>query len=139
ILLQDIWRTARISKDVCLIAVGGYGRGELFPYSDIDLLILLPEQASAEINQSIASLIGLFWDIGLAVGHSVRSLSECSEEAAKDATVQTNLLEARYLTGDRQLYRQLEVLLGDLIKPADFFHAKMQEQRQRHARFNDTA
>lgn len=139
ILLQDIWRTARISKDVCLIAVGGYGRGELFPYSDIDLLILLPEQASAEINQSIASLIGLFWDIGLAVGHSVRSLSECSEEAAKDATVQTNLLEARYLSGDRQLYRQLEVLLGDLIKPADFFQAKMQEQRQRHARFNDTA
>ncbi|PKO26234.1 MAG: [protein-PII] uridylyltransferase [Betaproteobacteria bacterium HGW-Betaproteobacteria-8] len=139
ILLQDLWRVATISKDVCLVAVGGYGRGELFPYSDVDLLILLPEQASAEVNQSIESLIGLFWDIGLAVGHSVRTLSECGEEAAKDATVQTNLLEARYLTGDRQLYRQFEALLGNLITPADFFQAKMQEQRLRHARFNDTA
>ncbi len=138
-LLQDLWRTAGISQDVCLIAVGGYGRGELFPYSDVDLLILLPENASAEVNQSIESLIGLFWDIGLAVGHSVRDLKECAEEASKDATVQTNLLEARYLTGDKALYQQFESLLGKLLDPAEFYQAKMLEQRQRHARFNDTA
>jgi [protein-PII] uridylyltransferase len=138
-LLQDLWLTANISPEVCLIAVGGYGRGELFPYSDVDLLILLPEQANADIDRSIESLISLFWDIGLAIGHSVRNLQECAEEAAKDATVQTNLLESRYLIGDKELYRRFEKLLAGLIKPAEFFQAKMLEQQQRHARFNDTA
>ncbi|MDZ4097301.1 MAG: [protein-PII] uridylyltransferase [Methylophilaceae bacterium] len=138
-LLQDLWRSANISPEVCLIAVGGYGRGELFPYSDVDLLILLPENASAEVNQSIEALIGLFWDIGLAVGHSVRDLRECADEASKDATVQTNLLEARYLTGSKNLYKQFEKLLVGLVDPVIFFQAKMLEQRQRHARFNDTA
>jgi len=138
-LLQDLWRSANISPEVCLIAVGGYGRGELFPYSDVDLLILLPENASIEVNQSIEALIGLFWDIGLAVGHSVRDLRECADEASKDATVQTNLLEARYLTGSKSLYKQFEKLLVGLVDPAIFFQAKMLEQRQRHARFNDTA
>jgi [protein-PII] uridylyltransferase len=138
-LLQDLWRSANISHEICLIAVGGYGRGELFPYSDVDLLILLPQNASAELNQSIEGLIGLFWDIGLAVGHSVRDLQECAHEASKDATVQTNLLEARYLTGSKNLYQQFEKLMADLINPASFFQAKMLEQRQRHARFNDTA
>ncbi|CAG0969177.1 Bifunctional uridylyltransferase/uridylyl-removing enzyme [Methylophilaceae bacterium] len=138
-LLQDLWQVSGISPRVCLIAVGGYGRGELFPYSDVDLLILLPKDASAALNQSIESLIGLFWDIGLAVGHSVRDLNECKEEAEKDATVQTNLLEARLLIGDKQLYRQFEALVATLIKPVEFFKAKMLEQAQRHARFNDTA
>ena len=138
-LLQDLWLAAKISPEVCLIAVGGYGRGELFPHSDVDLLILLPEQPNADIDRSIESLIGLFWDIGLAVGHSVRNLQECAEEAAKDATVQTNLLESRYLIGDKGLYRRFESLLAGLIKPAEFFLAKMLEQQQRHARFNDTA
>jgi [protein-PII] uridylyltransferase len=138
-LLQDIWQSTEINPGVCLIAVGGYGRGELFPYSDVDLLILLPAEADREIQQSIESLIGLFWDIGLAVGHSVRNLQECAEEAARDATVQTNLLEARYLAGDRRLYRQFGIEIENLVKPAEFYLAKMQEQRQRHARFNDTA
>lgn len=138
-LLQDLWLSANISPEASLIAVGGYGRGELFPYSDVDLLILLPDNASNELNQSIESLIGMFWDIGLAVGHSVRNLQECAEEASKDATVQTNLLEARYLTGSKRLYQQFEGLLQGLIDPVQFYDAKMQEQRQRHARFNDTA
>lgn len=138
-LLQDLWRAADISPEVCLIAVGGYGRGELFPYSDVDLLILLPENASAKVNESIESLVGLFWDVGLAVGHSVRTLKECAEEASKDVTVQTNLLEARYLTGNKTLYRQFSGLLTKLIDPAEFYQAKMLEQQQRHARFNDTA
>lgn len=139
VLLQDLWQAAGISPQVCLIAVGGYGRGELFPHSDVDLLILLPEQSSDAIDREIEALIGLFWDIGLAVGHSVRNLKECAEEAAKDATVQTNLLESRYLAGDKTLYRRFEQLLTDLIDPVEFFHAKMREQQQRHARFNDTA
>jgi [protein-PII] uridylyltransferase len=138
-LLRELWQNANIDPQVCLVAVGGYGRGELFPSSDVDLLILLPENASAEVNQSIESLIGLFWDIGLAIGHSVRDLKESAEEAAKDVTVQTNLLEARYLTGSKSLYRQFEQLRMGMIDPHIFFQAKMLEQRQRHARFNDTA
>ena len=89
-LLINIWEQANIDKRCCLIAVGGYGRSELYPYSDIDLLILIPEpdsqksddiQANASINAKLEALVGLLWDIGLNVGHSVRSLSECLHEA----------------------------------------------------------
>jgi [protein-PII] uridylyltransferase len=138
-LLQDIWRTTEVHPDVCLIAVGGYGRGELFPCSDVDLLILLPDESDTRIERSIESLITLFWDIGLAVGHSVRNLQECAEEAMRDATVQTNLLESRFLAGNKKLYRIFQIQIANLIKPAEFFQAKMQEQKLRHARFNDTA
>lgn len=138
-VLHDLWRNANISPEACLIAVGGYGRGELFPNSDVDLLILLPEHTDAQLNQSIESLVGLFWDIGLAVGHSVRNLRECIEEASKDATVQTNLLEARFLTGNKALYKQFESHIAACIVPEDFYQAKMQEQALRHSRFNDTA
>lgn len=86
-LLVNIWEQANLDKRCCLIAVGGYGRGELYPYSDIDLLILIPEsddlQANANINAKLEALVGLLWDIGLNVGHSVRSLSECIHEAKK--------------------------------------------------------
>jgi len=138
-LLQDIWRQLDIHEDVCLAAVGGYGRGELFPFSDIDLLILLPDQASDAINTSIEALIGIFWDIGLAVGHSVRSLSECITEASKDITIQTNLLEARFLTGNRGLYANFETSILQIMDVKHFYEAKMLEQEHRHARFNDTA
>jgi len=100
-LLVDIWAELHIDSRCCLIAVGGYGRGELYPYSDIDLLILIPDHAvnNGGLNHDIERLIGLMWDIGLNVGHSVRSLDECADEAKKDITVQTNLLESRLLTG----------------------------------------
>lgn len=138
-LLQDLWRTADIDRQVCLIAVGGYGRGELFPHSDVDLLILLPERNNDRINQEIEAMVSLFWDIGLAVGHSVRNLQECAEGASKDVTILTNLLESRFLAGNKQLYRDLEHQLKSLIDPRKFFEAKLQEQQARHARFNDTA
>src|SRR5688572_19817144 len=86
-LLKTVWLQTKIHKGCGLIAVGGYGRGELFPYSDIDLLILLPEQLPAGENLKIESLIGLLWDIGLNVGHSVRTLHECINEASIDVTV----------------------------------------------------
>ena len=90
-VLQQIWQQFDLSLTVSLVAVGGYGRGELFPYSDVDLLLLLPNQPDSAINERIEQVIGLFWDIGLAVGHSVRTLDECIVEAQKDVTVQTNL------------------------------------------------
>ena len=138
-LLRDVWQQSGLAAEVCLIAVGGYGRGELFPYSDVDLLILLPEHADAATNLNIESLIGLFWDIGLAVGHSVRDLNECITEAKKDVTVQTNLLEARLLAGNPALYAAFETTLDAAMDVHAFFEVKMREQQQRHARFNDTA
>jgi [protein-PII] uridylyltransferase len=138
-LLCDIWQQSDLAKDVCLIAVGGYGRGELFPYSDVDLLVLLPKHLDHAINKRIESVVGLLWDIGLAVGHSVRNLSECVDEAGKDVTVQTNLLEARFLVGNNQLYQEFQGSFRNTLHPQIFFEAKTQEQHQRHARFNDTA
>jgi len=142
-LLIAIWEKANIDKSCCLIAVGGYGRGELYPYSDIDLLILLPEHASDGTTINIETLVGLLWDIGLQVGNSVRSLSECIVEAKKDLTVQTNLMESRFLTGDAQLYQNfLNEIDGTLADPAivtKFYNSKLKEQKNRHAKFNDTA
>ena len=146
-MLTSIWKQANIDKKCCLVAVGGYGRGELYPYSDIDLLFLLPEsinsQSNDAVNASIEALIGLLWDIGLNVGHSVRSLSECVAEAKKDITVQTNLIESRLLTGEANLYHDfLDKINKTLESPADianFFAAKLKEQNTRHYKFNDTA
>lgn len=138
-LLRDLWQQSGLASDVCLIAVGGYGRGELFPYSDVDLLMLLPEHVDNAVNLRIESIIGLLWDIGLAVGHSVRNVSECLEEAQKDVTVQTNLLEARFLAGNKTLYQDFHQSFKSAVHPRDFFEAKVLEQEQRHARFNDTA
>ena len=138
-LLKQIWQQADICNDVCLIAVGGYGRKELFPHSDIDLLILLPDDAGAELNTKIETLIGLLWDVGLNVGHSVRNLCECKDEASKDVTVQTNLLEARLLVGNKKLYQRLLASLNEIMNQQAFFEAKFKEQQQRYAKFNDTA
>jgi [protein-PII] uridylyltransferase len=138
-LLKQVWLQANIHGEVTLIAVGGYGRGELFPYSDIDLLILLPQQHDYVLNEQIESLIGKFWDIGLNVGHSVRTLDECVSEAAQDVTVQTNLLEARLLAGNKANYQQFVQAINALMRTAEFFAAKFKEQDNRHAKFNDTA
>ncbi len=138
-LLMQMWLQANIHAEVCLIAVGGYGREELFPYSDIDLLILLPHQHDYVLNEQIESLIGQLWDIGLSVGNSVRTLEECVHEAAQDVTVQTNLLEARLLAGSKANYHLFMEAINALMQPAEFFAAKFKEQDNRHAKFNDTA
>ncbi len=144
-LLADIWLQTCVQETCCLIAVGGYGRGELYPHSDIDLLILLPESSheNAELNSRIETLISVFWDVGLQVGNSVRTLSECIVEAKKDLTVQTNLMESRFLAGDVQLYQQyLLAIDGTLADPAikrKFYNSKYKEQNNRHQKFNDTA
>lgn len=140
-LLAEVWAQVGIDKQCCLIAVGGYGRGELYPHSDIDLLILLPEESvdNTPFNSSIESLIGLLWDIGLNVGHSVRSLSECIAEAKKDITVQTNLIESRLLIGNNTLYQSFLTDIDNSMNVQAFFAQKLKEQDNRHAKFNDTA
>lgn len=140
-LLTDIWQELQIDPNCNLIAVGGYGRGELYPFSDIDLLILLPDSITDDdsLNKQIEALIGLLWDLGLNVGHSVRSLTECISEASKDITIQTNLLESRLLSGSANLYTDFLQATQDAMSPALFFAAKVREQELRHAKFNDTA
>lgn len=137
-LLVDVWQAAEISQDVTLIAVGGYGRGALFPFSDIDLLILVPETLPAKQNESLSQLIGVFWDLGLNIGHSVRSLSDCVKEASKDTTIQTNLLEARYICGDKQNYNHFTEAVQTQLDPTTFLEAKVEEQQNRHKKHNDT-
>ena len=138
-ILAEVWRGSSLPPHYALVAVGGYGRGELFPYSDVDLLILLEAPPDIEAQRVLEMAIGLFWDIGLEVGHSVRTLDQCLDESAKDVTVQTNLLEARLLQGDAGLFKRLrEALRRALDRPA-FLAAKLLEQQQRHGRFHDTA
>lgn len=137
-LLLEIWQSLNISETCTLIAVGGFGRGELYPHSDIDLLILLPSN-NPENSASVEAFVGLLWDIGLSVGHSVRTLDECISEAEKDITVQTNLIESRLIAGRPQDYEAFAAKVEASINVADFFKAKIQEQDNRHAKFNDTA
>jgi [protein-PII] uridylyltransferase len=138
-VLKSVWRAASLPGSVTLVAVGGYGRQQLYPYSDVDLLILLPANADDVLRYGLERLIGLLWDIGLEVGHSVRTPSECREEAAKDITVQTNLLEARFLAGSRAFFKEFSGLLRGDVRSRIFFEAKYLEQQQRHTRFHDTA
>ena len=138
-ILKEIWLESAIDQEACLIAAGGYGRGELFPYSDVDLLILIPEHPSENLNRKLEAIIGLLWDIGLAVGHSVRNLNECIDEVKKDITTQTNLLESRFLTGNRKLYQSFKKEMTSAMNAGAFFEAKLKEQEQRHKRFNDSA
>lgn len=136
-MLACLWQQAHIDQHACLIAVGGYGRGELHPQSDIDLLILT---APGENSQNaIEHLIGAFWDIGLNIGHSVRTLDECASEAAKDITVLTNLMECRLLAGDQQMFAAFLEKVQLATNVPDFFLGKLQEQDNRYAKFNDTA
>ena len=138
VALVKLWESFDFPASMALAAVGGYGRGELFPSSDIDLLILLPKEASKTTQEKLERLVGHFWDIGLEIGHSVRTVPECLEAATNDITVQTALLEARLLTGDAKLFASFEKRLHGNLDPLAFFEAKRLEQRERYQRFNET-
>lgn len=137
-VLQKLWQTFDFPASMALAAVGGYGRGELFPASDIDLLVLLPQAPSALTQEKLGRLVGCFWDIGLEIGHSVRTVQECLNEASDDITVQTALLEARLLTGNDKLFGTFQKRLRGNLDPLVFFEAKRLEQRERYLRFNET-
>ena len=139
-ILRSLWVTRGLPEDgLALIAVGGYGRGELQPFSDIDVLILAREERFInEYSEDLQSFITLLWDLKLEVGHSVRTLSECVAEAAGDLTIITNLLEARTLAGDQSLYPELSDKISTRkIWPSEaFFNAKWQELTERHDKHN---
>jgi [protein-PII] uridylyltransferase len=136
--LRGLWRAHCPSPGMALLATGGYGRGELFPCSDVDVLVLLGAEPDAGERERIERLIGMFWDIGLEIGHSVRSVEQCVETAEGDITIETALLEARLLAGNKALFRRLSKAIDRLVEPAAFLKAKQLEQEQRHAKHRDT-
>ena len=142
-LLSRIWQQCIGSHDdIALIAVGGYGRRELHPASDIDLLILTRNrEAITQHAENIERFLLFLWDLGLEVGHSTRTVQDCIEQATADITVATNLMEARLLVGQASLFAQMREATGpDNIWPSlEFFRAKRDEQIARHRRFHDTA
>ena len=142
-VLQAAWRThtpASMSA-WALVAVGGYGRGELHLCSDIDILLLVPGAAQGAERGAAERLLAFLWDIGLEVGHSVRTVEECAEQSAADVSVMTTLIEARLLAGDPSLLAEVRAALSsERIWPVrDFFDAKVREQAERHLKANDTA
>ncbi len=140
--LQKLWALADFAPDAGLVAAGGYGRGELFPHSDVDVVLLLPDNSAADDNPQLKAKIETFisncWDSGLEIGSSVRTVAECVSEASKDVTVQTSLLEARLVTGSRKNFTQLQKQLASVLDAKAFFIAKTLELRQRHNKFEDT-
>lgn len=138
-VLLDAWQAAGLPDDTALVGVGGYGRGELFPYSDVDLLILLGQPADAITQARLEGLVQLLWDLGLEIGHSIRTVDECLSESAADITVQTSLLEARLVTGSAPLFEELQRRYRDALDPQAFFQAKTAEMRLRHAKYEYTA
>lgn len=136
--LIQAWQEFALPPNAALVAVGGYGRGELFPHSDVDVLILLETAPDSPLRQKLEELVQLFWDIGLELGHSIRTVEECLTESAADITVQTSLLEARLVAGNRRLFHLLRRELGAAMDAQSFFQAKTLEMRQRHAKYEDT-
>jgi len=141
-LLIQIWHHFfhAYPDKIALIAVGGYGRGELHPGSDIDLAILITPDAD-ECLPPIEKFVTLLWDIGLDIGNSVRTVKQCVENALEDITVATNLMEARWLSGSKLLFDEMKSATSPKnIWPIDaFFEAKWKEQIARHHKYNDTA
>ncbi len=143
IALRAAWKShaGKFASDLALIAVGGYGRGELHPCSDIDIMVLLPKSDSADWQPDIERFLALLWDIGLEVGHSVRSIDDCQRESLADISVATTLFEARLLAGPESLFAGMRRALAPdrLWSSQDFFEAKVREQTERHHRYFDTA
>jgi [protein-PII] uridylyltransferase len=136
--LQELWESHGLPDGMALVATGGYGRGELYPASDVDVLVLLASEPAAADRERLEQLVGKFWDIGLEIGHSVRTVDACVDSARADITVETSLLEARLLAGSAALFRLLRKSVARVVEPAAFFKAKKLEQDQRHAKHRDT-
>ncbi len=137
-MLVQLWQHAGLPPALALLAVGGYGRGALFPHSDVDVLLLMPGDHDAAVARKIETFISLCWDLGLEIGSSVRTVDECLAEAGKDVTVQTALLECRRICGSARLVRQFERAYFAAMDARAFFVAKTLEMRQRHTKFEDT-
>ncbi|OUR84052.1 [protein-PII] uridylyltransferase [Colwellia psychrerythraea] len=141
-ILKKLWCQHHLDEfQITLIAVGGYGRGELHPQSDVDILLLTQEEVELELEEKISSFITQLWDIKLDIGHSVRSIKECLKQAVKEVTVATNLMEMRQVAGNETLTQQLTPLLSEDVfwTSERFFIAKCKEQEARHQQYRGAA
>jgi len=142
-LLAHLWLqyACGLADDAALVAVGGYGRGELHPYSDVDIMILVVDELPQATATKVSEFVAALWDIGLEIGHSVRNVAQCREQSKEDITVVTTLTEARLISGPATLFSDMQAAVSaDEIWPSDqFFAAKRNEQRARHHRYDDTA
>ena len=146
--LEQLWRLCGLPAEAALLAVGGYGRGELYPHSDVDVLVLLPSPTPSvsgactptaeDLQPAIEAFITACWDIGLEIGSSVRTVEECIEEGQRDVTVQTALLESRLVCGARKVYQRYLQANEGAMDPAAFLRAKTLEMHQRHLKYEDT-
>ncbi|HEY7774322.1 MAG TPA: [protein-PII] uridylyltransferase [Marinagarivorans sp.] len=140
VILHYAWYQNNFGDDIALIAVGGYGRGELHPKSDVDILILLEDSADGKYGEELQNFITLCWDIGLDIGSSVRTIGQCIELARNDITVATNLQDSRRICGSDYLRDQLQTLTSSthMWSASEFYNAKLAEQQERHAKHNDS-
>ena len=136
-ILQELWGQHGFPADFLLVAVGGYGRREQYPFSDTDILILISDHATPDQLEKVSTFVGQLWDIGMDVGHSVRTLSDCITEAEQDITVQTTLLENRLLTGNARRFAEFREAIHSHIDPKNFFEAKLQEQQARYDKYQN--
>jgi len=136
--LRQLLELYPLPKGAALAAVGGYGRGELYPFSDVDLLIILKHDLDAQGEATLGGLVAAMWDVGLEPGYSVRTIEQCVKEARADITVETSLLESRWLAGSKTLAKLFEKTMAERLDPQQFFRAKRAEMQQRHARHQDT-
>ncbi len=151
--LTELWEHAAMPPGAALVAVGGYGRGELYPYSDVDVLVLVPagpkldaaraatrhDEAPADsLRAAVEVFVYACWDVGLEIGSSVRSVDECVDQARSDVTVQTALLESRFLCGSRRIYNAFRQATDAVMDPRTYLRAKQLEMRQRHVKYEDT-
>jgi len=143
LLLAHLWRqnAAVLADTAALVAVGGYGRGELHPCSDVDIMILVADDLPRKVETMLSDFVAALWDVGLEIGHSVRNLAQCRAQSEEDITVVTTLIEARLIIGPAALFSAMQVAISTAeIWPSDqFFAAKRNEQRARHHRYDDTA
>ena len=138
-IVAGVWTEARMPDELALVAVGGYGRRELYPHSDVDVLVLLPPFLDHEPAAAIERFFTALWDIGLELGHAVRTAAQCEGEMAGDVTIRTSVLEHRQIAGSRRLYNQLKRAFGASMDVRAFYAAKVLEQQQRHLKYHDAA
>ncbi len=136
--LRQLVKHFPLPRHAALAATGGYGRGELYPYSDVDLLIVLDQPPNKQEEERLGAFVASLWDLGIEPGYSVRTIEQCVSEADTDITVQTSLLETRFIAGRRALVNQFNKAMLAHLDPKAFYRAKLAEMHQRHARYQDT-
>jgi len=138
-IIVNVWQSLSISKDIALVAVGGYGRKELFPFSDVDILIVFEKEISDVDQEAISQFITHCWDLGFKIGHSVRNIRQTKQEFNADISTATNLIESRFLIGSSIVFHKMNLAINTSLSVKKFYKLKLQEQANRHRKFRDSA